>query len=917
MINTDKLEQILSEYGKEFSAIWKEEKYKWVAVKHFQDYWDIDAADFGAMFKEATSKTANLLAAYNFIPRQMLIHCCEEDPEAVREMFRTLYDETLPLVERVNAFKTGADDIKKKYNKLTWNNLYQNENAISTYLWLKYPDKYYIYKYSICKNVAEYLESDYSVKKGAKADGLPGFFRFYDDISDYLASDEQISGALKSQLDEECYPDPNYHTLTIDMGFYLSHKLENPQSSDLTGIDYIGVLKYLEDNRELAYRDPETETLNAAEKQQYASIRENGQKTVAQLKKMTGLCAEKFGLTDCLPIPWLDGSQTKTRRYLLAQMKYGECAANPAGIAIAVEYTKNSGAYYRITLDINDDVTKAAVNQFHKHLEVSNKQLKYVQGTSAEGVPLLLKESQDEIRKKVQSGQYRKVQICDFIENVPDADNDYYEEQLLRIVKQLIPYYEAALGWNDYWPSPEEYDPKISKDQWLEMLQDRSIFDDSSLFVMAAFRNIGGEATCVQLADQYGKTYGYYNVTSSGLAKRVLDAAGCPLPPEREEGARYWPVLFVGKKTDKQEHGTYKWKLRQSLKDALEEFGIDKYLSLGSREMKYEKNMILFGPPGTGKTYSTAIYAVAICDRKPLEELTDYAAVMARYNELKAEGRIDFTTFHQSYGYEEFIEGIKPVVDGTASGLRYTIEPGVFKKFCETAKGFTGDDLSEGKPCVFIIDEINRGNISKIFGELITLIEDTKRGGEAEETSARLPYSGESFCVPGNVYLLGTMNTADRSIALMDTALRRRFRFLELMPDEAVLSGITVEGLNVEAMLRVINERIALLYDREHTIGHAFFMKLRTEQKLENLKEIFRKSVIPLLQEYFYEDWNKIQLVLGDNAKSEDKYKFILDEKVSLKNIFKGNPEDIIDIEKKYAINAEAFDHIESYKQIL
>ena len=210
-------------------------------------------------------------------------------------------------------------------------------------------------------------------------------------------------------------------------------------------------------------------------------------------------------------------------------------------------------------------------------------------------------------------------------------------------------------------------------------------------------------------------------------------------------------------------------------------------------------------------------------------------------------------------------------------------------------------------------------DISKIFGELITLIEDTKREGMPEAASAILPYSGEPFSVPENVYLLGTMNTADRSIALMDTALRRRFSFEELMPDADVLRKIgadKVDDLDVAAMLEAINERITFLYDREHTIGHAFFTKLKDAPTLETLKTIFKKSVIPLLQEYFYEDYQKIQLVLGDNGKTDDSLKFITDEKVVIRNIFKGRAEDVIDIDRKYSINNAAFDNLESYKQI-
>ncbi len=497
--------------------------------------------------------------------------------------------------------------------------------------------------------------------------------------------------------------------------------------------------------------------------------------------------------------------------------------------------------------------------------------------------------------------------------------------------------------------------------------------------------------------------------------------------------------------------------------ERLEERGV--FREMKELDEEFDKNLILYGPPGTGKTYNSAIYAVAICDGRPVDDLTDYNAVMTRYNELKKAGRIAFTTFHQSYGYEEFIEGIKPIIDENKQDIGYTIEPGVFKAFCENAKstvhtkngssidagariwkltimngdlnqvkqecfdennvrmGFDMDsdearsfvedvkpgdiilslktrktidgiaivtddavelqdksmyktartvkwlaknineditDINNGKllhrmtfakvpnmsvkdviklaekvnpdlestvieentePYVFIIDEINRGNISKIFGELITLIESTKRAGMPEGTSAILPYSGEEFSVPSNVYILGTMNTADRSIALMDTALRRRFQFVEMMPDPDVLKKIhadKVEDLDVAEMLTKMNERITFLYDREHTIGHAFFTELKDDATIERLQSIFKKSVIPLLQEYFYEDYQKIQLVLGDNSKSDDSLKFIRDEKIIVKNIFKGNVEDVIDLpEKKYSINLDAFWNINSYKEIM
>lgn len=340
------------------------------------------------------------------------------------------------------------------------------------------------------------------------------------------------------------------------------------------------------------------------------------------------------------------------------------------------------------------------------------------------------------------------------------------------------------------------------------------------------------------------------------------------------------------------------------------------------------KNLILYGPPGTGKTYMSAVYAVAFCDGKPLFELTDYSKVMERYGELKKQGRIMFTTFHPSYSYEEFIEGIRPVVDRGKDSLSYAVEPGIFKEFCALAAGSGSGGAvgihkeKAGMPYVFIIDEINRGNISKIFGELITLIENSKRAGEKEAVSAVLPYSGEEFSVPKNVYLIGTMNSADRSVALMDTALRRRFQFVEMMPQPQVLRQLKADRvgeLDVADMLEVINGRLTYLYDREHTIGHAFFTELTGENAtLEKLGYIFETAIFPLLQEYFYEDYEKIQLVLGDNAKSRPELKFIRDDTVCAGNIFKGNASGIIDLSGKiYTINKSAFLDIDSYKEIL
>ena len=605
---------------------------------------------------------------------------------------------------------------------------------------------------------------------------------------------------------------------------------------------------------------------------------------------------------------------------------------------------------------------------------------------------------------------------------------------------------------NIYFPSLSDYDPGITKEKWSELLRDSGVTSTENLQMFQMMLQLGGESTCANLAETFGGSASSYNALGRAFGERVHKKTGCELW-STEAGETLYTIPFVGKKVIENGKHRYLWKLRTELKEALEEMDLKKIDSKDQKSASFDHNLILYGPPGTGKTYNSAIYAVAICDSLELDAVKKmpYQDVLDRYDKLKKEGRIAFTTFHQSYGYEEFIEGIKPRLDDTDS-IGYSVEDGIFKKFCNKAGGFkilgticaTGkvwsvrnrakdddvpfdlnayqygagaivveslddtdrqcdrlanmdrgdlvvlgrnsiveaigvitDDapmqiekepfhwkrsvnwiekglsvkisdlgvttafsnfaIAESKvtakalqaylngenkqPYVFIIDEINRGNMSKIFGELITLIEDTKRAGASEAMDATLPYSGESFSVPDNVYILGTMNTADRSLALMDTALRRRFQFVEMMPNSKVLDSLGVgtiavgdEELNVSKVLDVINQRIEYLFDREHTIGHAFFTKLAKDPSIDTLAEIFSKNVIPLLQEYFYEDYEKIQLVLGDNAKP-DEFKFVLDRSIKVQDIFNGNPD--IDLpEKSYVIQKDAFAKLQSYKLI-
>ena len=429
-------------------------------------------------------------------------------------------------------------------------------------------------------------------------------------------------------------------------------------------------------------------------------------------------------------------------------------------------------------------------------------------------------------------------------------------------------------------------------------------------------------------------------------------------------------------------------------------------------------NQILFGPPGTGKTYNVIDKALSVLAPELLHQAgIDRAALQTKFAEFEKAGQVAFVTFHQSFSYEDFVEGLRAETLETGE-LNYRVVDGVFLTMCkraqsgrvakddpfdqavmkleqqieqsedgllpmQTIKGnkfdvsyTSGDtflcypasnpDLKNGytanlklvrefyetgktssynpsyvkgmlqylkkhcglpeqyqppsnaqrKPFVLIIDEINRGNISRIFGELITLLESSKREGAPEALSVTLPYSRSSFAVPDNLYIIGTMNTADRSLAGLDLALRRRFTFIEMPPRPELLDCVDVESVNIGELLRVMNQRISFLLDRDHCIGHAYFMPLLKQKSLPPLREIFKQKIIPLLQEYFFEDWQRIRWVLNDQNKDDTTAFVVEDQSLSVDTLFRGVDSGLQN-RTVWQLNEAAFDNIAAYQGIL
>lgn len=666
MFNQLRLKEALRQYKKDFVAThWNEEKYKWEAVKCFQDNWDIHAADFEDMLSQSLSKTSNLLASTNNFPAGMIIEFAHAAPEKVRAMYMDLFDESKDVFGRIESFKKQSNILLKKY-KSTAKQHYQHENAITTYLWLRYPDKYYVYKYSEARSVSNKLDSNYKFKKGSYTDNLKSFYDFYNEIRESLKRDSTLIDLFKSQLTDDCYPDSELRTLTFDVGFYISRNISKPADKESNQAD--------SDDMEF------TEKPKSSEEHRYW---------------------------------WLN--------------------ANP------------------------------------KIWSFSNLQTSHVQ----------------EYTLFNENGNKRRV-----FQNFVDARaGDLVVGYESNPVKQVVALAKVSAANDGKKICFEKTESLVNPIDY------RTLKECPELEQMEFFQNPNGT---------------FFKLTKDEY-EFIMDMI-------REEN----PL------TSKDMNTSY------TKKDFLSEV----YMS----ENQYDRlsgvllnkmNLILQGAPGVGKTFTAKRLAYSLMGEKD-------------------DSRIEFVQFHQNYSYEDFVMGYRP------SGDSYELKYGIFYQFCKKAEN------QPDKKFFFIIDEINRGNLSKIFGELLMLIEKDYRS-----TKATLAYNGMPFSVPKNLYIVGMMNTADRSLAMIDYALRRRFSFFEMAPAfESKGFKEYQHSLDNRTFNELISEIVKLNGEisrdkslgKGFCIGHSYFCG-KTKETCTNewMQSVVNYDILPMLSEYWFDDDTKVQ----------------------------------------------------------
>ncbi len=781
MINNEKMQIALKSYKEAFSERWVGEKFKWEAVKWFQDHWDINAENFSEMFAVSTEKTCSLLASMNNFPRKMMIQYAEEDAESVRAMFIRLFDESKTVTDRVLQFQSDAQDLCERLSPGYQH--YQRPMAITVYLWLKYPDKYDVFKHSVCKGTSVFLENDFRPTKGHTDQNIKGNAKLVDAIRDAVNEDTELISMFEESLDDSCYEDESHRILAFDVSFYIANYVADNKKVEWIGTDYnpgISVEMWEElFEEEDIFNVQSWEIL-------YRMLDYGGMATCKQLS-----------------------------------VKYGE---NPNFY--------NSGATAlakRVADKVGCDVSLRDTDDFKRYWTI------LFTGRSAESDEegTFVWKLRDELAKALKDVDFSDTELY---ANRSESDVNYW---WLNANPKIWSFSDIDVGEEQTYTM---YNDNGNKRRIFQNFLDAKKGDLIIGYESNPVKQI--VALCRIIKENDGENLFFEKV--EGLTSPI-DYATLKDAPELEKMEYFVNPQGSLFKLTKGEYDFIMDIIREENQvtpigsEELETYSKEDFLSeVYMTPEKYDtlkglllnkKNTILQGAPGVGKTFAAIRLAYSIMGAKD-------------------DSRVKFIQFHQNYSYEDFIMGYKPSGDG------FELKNGVFYEFCQ--KAANNPDMAY----FFIIDEINRGNMSKIFGELLMMIEKDYRGKKLT-----LAYNGLPFSVPKNLYIIGMMNTADRSLALIDYALRRRFSFFAMEP------GFGSDGFR-EYMKSFDNDTFETLIEKikdlnfevakdpslgnGFCIGHSYFCG-QDECSDEWMQSVVEYDILPMLEEYWFDEPAKLQ----------------------------------------------------------
>lgn len=751
------IRDLVKQYKQDFLKYWEEEKYKWQAVKWFQDNWDIKAPNFGSMFDYATNKTDNLLASNQNFPKGVILSLAGEFPSETKQMFIDLYDEKVALVTRINKFKSKAIELVDRHNDLhpdeTWNNSYQQENAISTYLWLRYPDKYYIYKYTEYKAVVDKLGCPDLIKAGAGYVNIKNGFEIYDKISELLSKDEELKKMLANVLTDDCYPDKNLKTLTVDFGHYVK--------------------SYLKEHNFWAV----------------------GFYWVSQ-----GDMTQKF-LGEGI---WIEGFLASGDKKYEKSVK-----AISVGDYLILKSSATKGAGHKVSF--------TRMIRIGRVLSKLNESSFKVDWLDYPALP-----------KDFENIGYRKT-----IEKMRS-------DSMLEFAKQLVGEKDSEE------PKYEEFKSLLEANK--NLILTGAPGTGKTYLAKAIAKEMDAEWEFVQFHPSYD-----YTDFVEGL-RPIQENAG-EVGFERKDGVFKEFCARALKNLQDSKKSIQALQQELSVRDLLEDF----------IETALEDNT-MFETSGTKNTfYITDNKEKSIIVKVPANEKTNEVALPKSdlttllENNVSISGGKDIQTyFKRKYRTQQ-------------DSYVYVLYKLLKKKMAVPSVSVAVDLVPE-KKFVFIIDEINRGEISKIFGELFFSIDPGYRGtsGRVKTQYQNLIEEGDAFkdgfYVPENVYIIGTMNDIDRSVESMDFAMRRRFAWREVSATESMKMLDKMQNVSNEE-LRALKNRMMNLnkaitetdgLNEAYQIGGAYFMKY---EKYHNYVLLWDNHLKGLLTEYLRGNRNSKELL--------------------------------------------------------